>query len=392
MNATDTLLVLFGGACGVIAGVGCLYLMVGGILVLRFRRGSRSGPAPLPGDPRPVTVLVPLCGDEDGLTERLMRLRNQDYPAPVQVICGFRDRHDGALAHAAAAASQPARWPLDQCVDPRLHGRNNKVSNLINMMELARHDLLVMIDSDMRVEPDYLSRVAAELRESRGGAVTCLYQGVAPDRLPAQLAAAGLNLHFLPSVVVGLAIGWARPCFGATIALTRETLAQIGGLETFADRLWDDYAIGWAVRARGRQVGICDFAPAHVCMERSLEELFAGQLRAARTVRGIDPVGHAGAIVTHPLPFAILAVIMAGGWWAWSLLAAALLLRYFVARCVERRFGAPVPSLLLLPVRDLLSFLVYVASYFGAAVEWRGERFRVDADGKLGPTTNRGTP
>ena len=392
MSAADELVFAFAGACGLLAGVGCIYLAAAGILVLRFRRNDRAAGGVLDEGAFPsVTVLVPLCGDEPGLTERLMRLRGQDYPAPVQIVCGVRDPHDTALAPVSDVASQPAPWPLDRCVDPRLHGRNNKVSNLINMMELARHEVLVLIDSDMRVEADYLRRVVAELAGFRDGAVTCLYRGEGAGGLPARLAAAGIDMHFLPSIVVGLALGWARPCFGATIALRRETLQRIGGLKAFADQLWDDYAIGWAVRAHGASVGVCDFAPVHVCTDKTFKQLLSGQIRAARTVRGIDPRGHAGAVVTHPLPFALLALALTLAWWAWSLLAAALLLRYFVARCVDRRFGASVPSLPLLPARDLLSFFVYVASYFGAAVQWRGESFRVDGGGSLTPKANRGT-
>ena len=110
MSVTEVLAV-FAGACGVLAGVGCAYLIAGGLLVLRFGRAHAA--AGEPGEAVPVTVLVPLCGDEPGLTERLIGLREQDYPAPVQIVCGARDAGDGALAHVSAAASQPARWPLD---------------------------------------------------------------------------------------------------------------------------------------------------------------------------------------------------------------------------------------------------------------------------------------
>jgi ceramide glucosyltransferase len=254
------------------------------------------------------------------------------------------------------------------------------------MLAHARHDTIVMVDSDMEVAPDHLMKVVAKLSVRGTGAVTCLYQGVGEGGLPATLAAMGINLHFLPNVVVGLTTGMAAPCFGATIAITREELKRIGGLKAFADHLWDDYAIGQAVRARGLKVAVCAFAPKHVCTETSIRSLFANQLRAARTIRGIDPAGHAGAVLTHPFPLALISVIATNAWWTWSLLVAAYSCRLVVARCVERRFGVPRTSYALVPVRDLLSFAIYIASYWSDTVEWRGETYRVDADGGLTPT------
>lgn len=384
MSAADSALSAFAVICGVFAGSGCVYLLVSGVLVLRFRRDPDGPPAEAP----PVTVLVPLCGEETGLVERLVRLRNQDYPAPVQIICGVRDATDPALDCARRAAAEEGRWPIEYGSDPRQHGRNRKISNLINMMRYARHDTIVMVDSDMEVASDHLSRVVPRLARPGVGAVTCLYQGVGQGGMPARLAAMGINLHFLPNVVVGLATGMAAPCFGATIAITRGNLERIGGLEAFVDQLWDDYAIGEAVRARGLEVSVCSFAPVHVCTEPSFRSLFANQLRVARTIRGIDPSGHAGAVLTHPFALALLSVLAAGAWWTWLLLGVAYSCRLIVARCVERRFGVARVSYTLVPARDLLSFAIYLASYGSARVEWRGETYRVDTDGSLTPTAN----
>lgn len=384
MISTDALLMGIAYITAALSGAGCAYLLFSGVLVLRF--GRRREPASF--EAVPVTVLVPLCGDETGLAARLAKLRNQDYPAPVQIVCGVRDRADPAIYHVCRAAAESGIWPVEWHADRRLHGRNRKISNLINMMDAARHDILVMIDSDMDVRPDHLRKVVAELQKPSVGAVTCLYQGIAQGGTAARLAAMGINQHFLPNAVVGLTTGLAQPCFGATIAMTRNELDRIGGLAHFADEFWDDYAIGQAVREHGQQVAVCDFAPAHVCTESSMRLLFANQLRAARTIRGIDPVGHAGAIFTHPLPLALLAVIAKSTWWSWGLLVAALACRLILVRCVERRFETPRTRLALLPVCDLLSFAIHVRSYFSATIEWRGQSYRVDAGGKLTPTSN----
>ncbi|HET7411360.1 MAG TPA: bacteriohopanetetrol glucosamine biosynthesis glycosyltransferase HpnI [Pararhizobium sp.] len=373
---------------GGLAAVGCLYVLAASLFALRFRRleqggkGSETWPA--------VTVMVPLCGDEPGLSERLRRLRRQAYPGPVEVVCGVRDATDPAVAAARSVAAEEAGWPLDLHIDPRLYGRNLKISNLINTLEHARHDVLVMVDSDMELPPDYLARIIDELEKPGVGAVTCLYHGVARGGLAARLSAMGINLHFLPNAVFGLRMRMTHPCFGATIALSRDQLERIGGLRAFADQLWDDYAIGRAVRTTGKQVAVGAAVPAHICTETSLRRLFAGQLRAARTIRGIDPAGHVGAVITHPLPFALFALCLTGAWWAAALTGAALACRIVLGTCVSRRFGAPRPPLALVPLRDLLSFAIYVASFFGATVEWRGQRYRVGDNGTLISTANRG--
>ena len=369
---------------GGLAGAGCLYLAVTSLLVMGFRRNGEPGRRK---EARAVTLLVPLCGEEPGLAERLCCLRNLEHRAPVQIICGMREAADPAMASVEAASARQGQWPIETVVDGQVHGRNLKISNLINMFGQARHDVVVMIDSDMQVRPDYLRRVTAKLAEPGVGAVTCLYRGTG-EGFASRLAAASINLHFLPDAVFGLAVGLARPCFGATIALSRQMLREIGGLRAFADHLWDDYAVGEAVRARGMRVEVCDFAPPHVCAETGFRALIAGQLRAARTVRGIDPAGHAGAVLTHPTALALIAALFDSTWWTWSLVAAAVICRWVLGLSVARRFKAGRPPIHMLVLCDLLAFAIYVMSYAGSTIEWRGRRYRVAADGMLTPATD----
>ena len=202
------------------------------------------------------------------------------------------------------------------------HGANLKVTNLINMARHARHDCLVLSDSDIGVGPRYLAEVTAALIGSEVGAATCLYHGVAAAGFWSRLSALAINAHFLPNVLAGLRTGLAEPCFGSTIALTRSRLAEIGGFEAFADRLADDYAIGDAVRARGLQIATPDMLIAHSCSESSFFELWRHELRWARTIRSVDPWGYAGSVVTHPLAWSLLA--MAAGSLGPGALAAAL--------------------------------------------------------------------
>jgi len=196
------------------------------------------------------------------------------------------------------------------------------------------------------------------------------------------LSAKSTNLHFLPSVIVGLSSRLAQPCFGSTIALTRQTLEQIGGLKPFVDHLWDDYAIGQAVRAAGLQVRVSNMTVGHVCVERTGREFFAYQLRNARTIASIDPIGYLGAVIVHPLALALLAILLGAGQPAFAMTGLALAGRMVLCGCVTRRFGVS-SSYWLLPLHDLASFAVYFMSFFGGTVLWRGQRYRVQSDGTL---------
>ncbi len=366
------------------ATFGSVYMVAASMLTRRFgRRGNDDAPPAAPSlSAPPVTVLVPLCGDEPGLRSRLRALCQQDYPAPVQVLCAIQDPEDPAIAVVEQAAADLPQADLAWHVDPALHGRNRKMSNLINVLRHARHDVLVMIDSDIEVGPDHLARVVHELQAPNIGAVTCLYTGVPGRGLWAKLSAKSTNLHFLPSVLVGLKMSLAEPCFGSTIALTRATLEQIGGLEAFVDNLWDDYAIGQAVRATGLRVHVSSQTVGHICPESTGRDFFAYHLRNARTIGGIDPVGYLGSIITHPFGLAVLAVLLGAGEPAVLLAGVALTSRIALCRSVNRRFGVNC-NYWLLPLHDLAAFAVYLMSFLGGTIMWRGQRYRVQSDGTL---------
>jgi ceramide glucosyltransferase len=282
----------------------------------------------------------------------------------------------------SALQRQCADGPIELNVDPRRHGSNGKVSNLINMLPRVRHDMIVLSDSDIVVDRSYLRGVVALLGQPRVGAVTCLYHGTAGNELWARLSALAINTHFLPQAITGLALKVTKPCFGATIAMRRSTLERIGGFAPFADDLADDFAIGMAVRSAGSDVVTAPFLVGHCCFETSLRQLMRHQIRIARTIKSIDPIGYAGTIITHPWPLALIGML-SGSTAAALVAVAALASRVALCRCVERRFGLKRESYWLIPLQDVIAFAVYVASYFGATVHWRGADYRVSADGTL---------
>ena len=372
-----SLLLSLGSICLAVAFVGCIFTLVEAAFVVGF---SDKEPARTDAEPA-VTVLKPLHGAEPDLAGRLAAVCRQHYGGPVQVVCGAQ----GDLAPATAAVGEVnSKFPdsIELVADQRSHGANGKVSNLINMLPRARYDTIVLSDSDIVVERDYLRRIVALLGEPDVGAVTCLYHGIGGTGLWSRISALATNSHFLPQAITALGLKLGKPCCGATIALRRSMLDRIGGFHAFADVLADDYAIGVAVRAAGYDVKAAPFLVGHRCFEGSLREFMRHQIRVARTIRSIDPIGYAGTILTHPLPLALLGML-SGGITATLLTVAVLASRVTLCRCVERRFGLPRQSYWLIPLQDVLVFGVYVASFFGATVNWQGVDFRVAGDGTL---------
>jgi ceramide glucosyltransferase len=368
--------------CTLVAIIGSVYAVLAGVLTSKFA-GQSLPPLQTAED---VTLLKPLYGAETELEQNLASFCAQDYAADVELVCGVQDPADPAIGVVQNLRTQFPNRTIKLAVAPSRSGGNPKISNILSMFPLALHDVIVLSDSDMRVDRNYVRDVVATLQQPEVGLVTCLYRGHAVGGIWSRLAAAAVDHHFLPSVLVGLRFGLAQPCFGSTIALRRETLKRIGGFESVADTLADDYAIGDAVRGLGLKIAIPPFTVDHTFSERTLSEFLAHELRWARTIRLVDPKGYAGSIVTHPLPFAIVALLLSGfSAIGLIILATTLACRVFVPIQVERLPGGGQSSVWLSPLRDLLSFAVFVASFVPGAVDWRGRRYRVGSDGSVTP-------
>ncbi len=367
-----------------LAGIGTLYALTAAVLVARFMRR----PPPTATAHPAVTLLKPLSGAEPGLDAALASFAALDYPGPLQILFGVHSAED--LAAQAARNLQAAHPDLDigLVVDPRLAGGNRKISNVINMMAKARHGVLVLSDSDIAVAPDYLARITAALAQPGVGVVSCLYTGVAAAGFWSRLSAMAVSYQFLPNAVLGAALGLAQPCFGSTIALRRETLSAMGGFEAFADLLADDFEIGRAARKLGLTIAIPPMAVRHSCAETSARELFDHEIRWGRTIRLIEGAGYAGSVVTYALPLSLIALVFLGpAPAALAGVAAALTARLVLKMQVDASTCAKDRHMAgngwLLPLRDVLSFSVFLASFASNSVSWRGRRFRVQPDGVL---------
>ncbi len=369
-----------GGLFACLAGAGVVYTISAAVLAARFFmarvRDARTFPA--------VSLIKPLHGAHAALEDALTRFCEQDYPADVQILFGVQDAHDPAIAVVERLRAARPDADIRLVIDPRLYGANRKASNLINIAAHARHEVLILSDADIWVAPDYLRKVVSALEPPGVGAVSCLYVGDARLGFWSRLAAMSIDYHFLPGAVVGKALGLAQPCFGSTIAISADVLRRIGGFAAFADHLADDYEIGRAVRALGYRIAIPPMVVSHYCAERAAADLFGHELRWGRTVRQIDPAGYAGSIVTYPLPLALAAAALTGApIWSQALILATLASRLFLKVCVDCSTGSRAGPLWLMPVRDVLSFGVFLWSFAVNTVGWQGRRFRVGPDGVL---------
>jgi ceramide glucosyltransferase len=358
------------GACG------CAFMLIAAALMFSSARPQPAADAPA------VTILKPLHGDESGLYENLVSFCEQDYTGTVQIVFGVENPNDPAIALVERLRAAYPGMAMELVIEPRAMGSNPKVANLINMQARIAHEVVVLADSDIRVRRDYLSRLVGAL-ERFGGAVSCPYYGISTGSLWSDLARSTIDSHFLPGVVVGARLKLSQPCLGSTIALRRRSLEAIGGFEPLADCLADDYVLGELVRQRGEPVSMLPFAVGHVCGESSFGELWRHELRWALTIRTVDPLGYFGWGVTHAFPLALIAWLLGGGWPAILLALVALACRAVLIFAIERGYGLPTHSYWLIPVRDLLSFAVFVAGFVARDVSWRGHHYELMSEGLL---------
>jgi ceramide glucosyltransferase len=372
-----------GWGLAAVALVGTAYTLLAAVLVGRFMQAPQNPALHSPA----VTILKPLHQGEPDLSRNLETFFAQQYDGAVQIVFGVHDEQDPAIAVVQALQAKYPHRDTAIVVDAALYGSNAKVSNLINMLPAARHDTLVLSDSDIAVGRQWLSQVTAALARPGVGIVTCLYTGEpARDghRLWSSLAAMSTSYTFLPNALLGTSLGLAAPCFGSTIALRRETLDEVGGFAAFADQLADDYEMGRAVRSKGYTLAIPAMGVGHTAAENSALELFRHELRWTRTIRLVSPAGHLGSFVTHGFAFAVMAAIVLGfNPVSLGVLGLALTARLVLKGRIDGHFGTYAGPYWLMPLRDLLSFAVFLVSLFGETVHWRGTHFAVEPSGAM---------
>ncbi len=331
---------------------------------------------------RPVSVLKPLCGAEPHLYDNLRSFFAQAHPA-FQLVFGVREADDPAVAVVQRLRAEFPAVDAALVIDSRVHGANLKVSNLINLLAAARHDWLVLADSDIGVAPDYLEHVTVPLAQPDVGVVTCLYRGVPRAGLWSRLGALFIDDWFAPSVQVSNAFGSTRFAFGSTIALRRETLQAAGSFESLRDVLADDFWLGEFTRRRGLRTVLSHVVVTTDVIEGSLKQLWRHELRWLRTIRAAEPAGFAFTFVTFTFPVLLAGLALARTEVALGLTvigAAARLVLHYLQR-QWRLEPSPKHEILLLPLRDGLMLATWAAAMAGSRVQWREQALdaRLDA-------------
>lgn len=353
-----------------------------------LRRFFALSPSPAAASGPGVTVFKPVKGWEPGMRECLESFLTQEY-APYEVLFGVADPHDPALTHLRELAARHSEVQVQMVLCPEVRGHNPKVSILEQLGPLARYDLLVIADADVKVGRDFLATAAAALARPKMGLVSCPYRACEPHSLGTALESLTIAGDFIPSVAVARYVQGVDFALGAAMAFTRRAYEAIGGFAPLADYLADDYQLGHRIRRAGFGVDLLPYVVETGAPNMTLKDYVLHQLRWSRTYRVCRPKGYLAYGITHTLLFALMGWWLSG-WAAWAamLVAATLglrlgLSRYALRRCLKGRL--PGPAWALVPVKDLLAVGFWLLSFLGNTVTWRGRRFRLLPDGRLAP-------
>ena len=348
------------------------------LLTFRFPRIDENGAPPS------ISILKPLCGLEPDLEQNLTSFCKQDYPY-YNVVFTARDPADPALGIAENVRVANPQTQIVVASGGGAPASNPKIENLEAAMPFARGDIIVISDSDMRADSQYLRGIAAQFEDPRVGAATALFTARSTGTLVTRLGTLLVNDQFIPSVLVATAFEPLTYCFGATAAVRREALARIGGLEALGPYLADDYMLGRAVSKLGYRVAFAGTVPQTLVSESTFAQLWAREVRWARTIRTVRPLGYAGSVVTYVLPFALLFLLLTPNLTAGiALFLLAAVLRAAVHVVAYRRLQVPGKTgIWLVPLREFLSVAVWAAGFFGGKASWRYQQLRVRSGGSL---------
>lgn len=328
----------------------------------------------------PLSILKPVYGLDRDTYENYASFCAQDYPDYEILFCAG-DEHDPAVAIIRKLIHDFPDRQIRLLLGSEPLGVSDKVNKLCRMSREARHDILIVSDSDVRVDPGYLRAVAAPFQDVKVGAVTCLYRGLTDRSLAANLEALGNSTDFAAGVLVAWLFSDVNFMLGATMAVPKIPLAEIGGFESLVDYFSDDYELGNRIATRGYRVALIPHPVAIVYPHQTLKDAFLHQLRWNLSIRFSRPAGHLGLIFTQGLPLAILAAICAPTTlWSVAVFAAYLVLRFVSAWTIGVN-GLKDANLRhrmdLLLLRDVFAFAVWVASFFPRRILWRGKQFKV---------------
>ena len=334
----------------------------------------------------PVSIIKPIKGLDANSRQNLESFCTQSYPG-FQIVFALQSQEDPCLPVVRELAADYPSLDIEIVINPAVHGSNGKVSNLINAFPYVKYDIIVIADSDVRVEADYLAKIAAYFSVPEIGLATSLYRGAEVASTATAIEALGFTAEMMPNVIVAERLEGLSFALGASLAVRRKALEDIGGFISLADYLADDYQLGNMVKKAGWQVALSGDFVESVMQRETLADILARQLRWCRTMRVSRPLGYLASGITHPFPAIIASFALAACWQA-AFAAAVILycfrggiLTFFSRSCAR---DSLLPGYLwLLPLRDALSTATWAAAFAGNSVRWRGETFILKADGKM---------
>lgn len=370
LPAVAALLVLCGMAYNLLAIAGAI----------RFRRRKA-----IPDFQPAVSILKPVRGRDPGFYEAIRSHAAQNYPE-FEILFGVAEPDDPALADIEQLRREFPQVRV-QVIQSANDAPNRKVGSLEILAAHARHSVMLVNDGDIRVDPDYLSRVVSYLKEDDVGLVTCLYRGRAVS-WASRAEALGIATEFAPSVLVARLLSSTGFALGSTMCFRKRELEAIGGFKTLRDYLADDYQLGARISALGKRVAMADTVVETNMGAGSWGEVWRHQLRWSRTIRISRPAGYFGYLVTQATFWCAVAAMLGSPWLA----VAGLTVRLFAAIGGLRAVGVRQPvSFVNVLARDLFGFAVWCGGLFGNEVDWRGEKFRISRDGRMEPAEHRKT-
>jgi ceramide glucosyltransferase len=371
------------GVCCALATAGAAYFVIAIWSAKRWQRERRERPRS--SFTPPVSILRSLKGLDPHMYLAFRSHCLLDYDE-YEVLFGVSDADEPALKLVKKLQEEFPMRQLRVVHCPQVLGPNGKVSNLAQMLPQARYKHIVINDSDIVVPRDYLRSVMAPLAQPGAGMVTALYRGIAGETLGSRLEALGLSADFMGGVLVARTLQGIRFALGGTIASTKSVLAAIGGLETLAAYLSDDYELGSRTAAAGYRVELADTVVETAVPDYNFRDFWTHQIRWARTVKACRPAEYFGLIVGFAFIWAAFAVLAAPrAWWTWLAFGVVAIARLASAVVVGRNVmddPQVTRDLWLVPLRDLVALAVWIVSFAGNQVEWRGQRFKLRG-GKL---------
>lgn len=365
--------------CGLTAA-GIAYLLLALASVLAFRHEHAPG---WDASHPEVVLLKPLCGIEDQLELALESFLSQDTSGKVRFVFGVAEVSDPALALAREVAARYPHRDVRFVADPTVHGPNPKVSNLINMARGGLDSLVAISDSDIVMAPGQLQRAIDSIACPSVGAVTAIYRARPGDHSNPvrKMGSWFIDYWFLPTALLHARLTPLAVTYGPLTLIRREVLDQVGGLRALADHLSDDAKLGSLVREAGYKVAFTPVVVETLVNDASHAELFDHELRWARTVRGLDPLGFAASVVSHPGPLPLLLLIDTGKI-ALAGIVTPVLLRWLLVHAVSEKFGRAEglrkPGPMEIWLRDCYCFAVWAAACVVGQVGWRGQRLAVE--------------